>query len=66
MNNFNEVCGNCGLTFGAHRGDSICHNQCPEHEGSMDWNMEHITVFKSTGNYKEVKSGTERKSKWTR
>ncbi len=61
-NVFDEVCTNCGLTFGSHRGDSICHNQCPKHQGYMDWpTMEEggITTFVGSGIYREVLNGTK-------
>jgi len=61
MQEFNEICANCGLTFGSHRGDSICHNQCPKHEGRMDWpTMEEggITVFEHTGVFQDMSNGT--------
>ena len=42
-------------------GDSICHNQCPKHEGRMDWpTMEEggITVFEQTGVFQDIPNGT--------
>lgn len=54
-NYLDEICGTCGFTYGGHRADSICRNQCPQTEGRMDWDMNHITVFRPTGEYKEQK-----------
>lgn len=45
MCDMDEKCKVCGFTFGSHRGDSICRNQCPTGEGTMDWDMTHITIF---------------------
>ncbi len=58
---FDRICKNCGLTFGSHRGDNICRNQCPDHEGRMDWSKEKITVFIDSGELKEIPYGTARK-----
>ena len=59
MPRMNEICLNCGLTFGSHRGDSICRNQCPAHEGRMDWpKVGGITTFAASGEYREVPYGT--------
>ena len=53
MNNepLNEICGNCGLSLGSHRADSICCNQCPQHEGHMDWPVTGISTFLPTGRF---------------
>jgi len=57
-----EICGNCGCTFGSHHGgdyySEVYHihvplNYCPGHEGRMDWDKGPGTVFKSTGEYIE-------------
>ena len=44
-----RICKICGFTYGSHRGDNICRNQCPRHEGRMDWDMDHITTFVDSG-----------------
>jgi len=55
-----EICGNCGLSFGSHHGGtrSWPYNYCPGHEGRMDWEKGPGTTFSSTGTFKEVKYGT--------
>jgi len=58
---FNRICKVCGLTYGSHRGDSICPDQCPDHEGRMDWSKEHITTFVDSGIVDEIPCGTPRK-----
>ena len=58
---FSRICSNCGLTFGSHRADAVCPNQCPDHEGWMDWADTHITVFADSGEVDEIPRGTERK-----
>jgi len=61
----NEICGRCGLTFGSHhagRAPNYTYNQCPGHEGQMDWNESPGTVFKHTGKYKLVQKGQEAKN----
>lgn len=60
-----ELCAACSLTFGAHRagideGD-YRHNQCPGHEGYMDWDESPGTVFVPTGEFLEVPRGTPAK-----
>ena len=49
-------CKNCGFTFGSHAASSyysnyynmiVRHNQCPGHEGRMDWDKGNGTVFES-------------------
>ena len=46
MDHLNEICGNCGFTYGSHcaleyysepYNKLIPHNCCPGHEGRMDW-----------------------------
>lgn len=54
----NRICANCGLTYGSHRGDSVCKDQCPQHEGSMDWPSTGITIFEDSGEVREVPRGT--------
>lgn len=56
-----RICAICGLTYGAHRADSVCFNQCPEHQGKMDWNMDFITTFIDSKEIGKVEYGTERK-----
>jgi hypothetical protein len=58
---FDRICSNCGLTFGGHRGDNICHNQCPDHQHKMDWSKERITVFEDSGEIRKIPYGTPRK-----
>ena len=56
-----KICGNCGLTYGSHRGDSICKDQCPDHQGEMDWSKNRITIFMDSGEVREIPYGTPRK-----
>ena len=56
-----EVCGRCGLTFGAHRADSIYPDQCPGHEGWMDWPETGNGSFLPSGTYERVEDGTPSK-----
>jgi len=58
----NEICSNCGFTYGSHSGFShysqlykftIPFNYCPGHEHRMDWNKGPGTIFKPSGQYKE-------------
>jgi hypothetical protein len=56
-----DICENCGLTLGSHRCDSICLNQCPGHEGRMDWPTSGITVYEPSGDRRVVKRGTPSK-----
>lgn len=58
MMNLRAICEECGLTFGAHRGDSICRDQCPGHEGGMDWPKSGITTFRDSGRTGDVPLGT--------
>ena len=56
MNDYlNEICRNCGLTFGSHHGgaSSWPRDYCPGHEGKMDWDEGPGTLFKPTGEYKK-------------
>lgn len=57
---FDRVCARCGLTFGSHRGDNTCRDQCPEHEGRMDWATVGVTTFVDSGELRTVEYGTER------
>ena len=52
---FEEVCANCGCTFGSHHAGNgpYPYNYCPGHEGRMDWDKGPRTVFKPSGKYKE-------------
>lgn len=57
----NKICKNCGLTFGSHYARSYTdrpYNMCPGHEGRMDWEQSGGTVFKDSGEVREVKVGT--------
>ena len=56
-----RVCSNCGLTFGSHRAGAEILNQCPLHEGHMDWPSAGITTFIDSGEKKEVPYGTPSK-----
>jgi hypothetical protein len=58
---YNRICKNCGLTYGAHRADSICHDQCPDHQGRMDWSTTHITTFVDSGELGNIPFEMERK-----
>lgn len=57
MEPLNEICGRCGLTRGGHRADSIIRDQCPVHDGYMDWPDKLVTIFKPTGEYGEREYG---------
>lgn len=54
---YDEICGNCGCTYGSHHAGTSPwpYNYCPGHEGRMDWSKGPGTVFKATGEYKEEK-----------
>ena len=56
---FDRVCAVCGLTYGSHRGDSTCRDQCPVHEGRMDWPTGGITTFVDSGRLSSVPQGTQ-------
>jgi hypothetical protein len=56
--NLDAICSNCGLTKGAHRADSKVPDQCPEHEGWMDWPDHGITTFRDSGESGKVENGT--------
>ena len=51
----NEVCNNCGHTYGSHHGGSNSwpRDYCPGHEGRMDWENGPGTCFEPTGDYME-------------
>lgn len=53
-----HICSTCGLTFGSHRADGIIPNQCPGHEGAMDWPDYGITTFRDSGRVGEIPKGT--------
>lgn len=55
---YKRICGNCGLTFGAHRGED---DLCPEHEGHMDWPTSGLTTFVDSGHVGDVELGTASK-----
>lgn len=46
-----ELCANCGLTFGSHKASSPNLDQCPGHEGRMDWDAGPGTSFRASGQY---------------
>jgi hypothetical protein len=59
-----EVCGNCGKTYGSHLGSTSYNddgsvkyprNYCPDLYSRMNWAKGPGTVFKSTGVYLEEK-----------
>lgn len=52
----NELCGNCGLTFGAHCADGRG-SLCPGHESRMDWDNGPGTKFEPTGTFGEIPWG---------
>ena len=54
-NYLQEICKNCGLTYGSHYGETspYPYNCCPGHENKMDWDEGPGTTFKPTGTYKE-------------
>ena len=54
----NEVCANCGLTWGSHRADSDARDQCPGHEGRMDWGAGGGRTFAPTGEFRDIAYGT--------
>jgi len=67
LESLKEICGNCGLTFGAHCATNyeskqysrvIPRNYCPGHEGRMDWDAGPGTVFSPSGKYEKVDYGT--------
>jgi hypothetical protein len=58
---YSRICAACGLTFGSHRGDSTVPDQCPAHEGCMDWPTAGITTFRDSGEQGEVPYGTPSK-----
>lgn len=61
MTDFDAICAVCGLTLGAHRADSKVPDQCPEHEGWMDWPDVGVTTFRDSGERGEVQPGTPSK-----
>jgi 5-methylcytosine-specific restriction endonuclease McrA len=58
MDDLNALCATCGLTKGAHRADHKVPDQCPEHEGWMDWPDVRVTTFRDSGERGEVENGT--------
>lgn len=59
----NEVCKNCGLTFGSHNAGQyyseqykmlVPHNYCPGNQGQMNWDKGPGTVFESSNTYEDV------------
>lgn len=55
-NFLNEICANCGFTYGSHHGGTEPYpfNYCPGHEGRMDWDKGPGTCFKGTGRYTKI------------
>ena len=51
MNRLEEICKNCGCTFGSHHAGSHPwpYNYCPGHEGRMDWDKGPGTIFEPSG-----------------
>lgn len=58
MTGLDAICATCGLTFGAHRADAKIPDQCPAHEGWMDWPDHGVTTFRDSGEVGEVENGT--------
>jgi hypothetical protein len=58
-----EVCGNCGLTYGSHHGGTSPHpyGKCPGHQGRMDWENGPGYTFDGTGTYAKLEWGTPAK-----
>ena len=63
MTDMDRICATCGLTFGSHRADSVVRDQCPRHEGRMDWPTTGITIFVDSGITEEIEYGTESKAR---
>lgn len=63
MNLLDEVCENCGLSFGSHHGgcSSYPYNYCPGHEGRMDWEHGTGTCFLRTGSFTKPEIDTPNK-----
>ena len=53
---FNQLCANCGLTFGSHRGDSQGPDECPRQEGRTDFIAG--SRFEPSDVYENLESGT--------
>ena len=53
-----RLCANCGLTWGAHRGD----DRCPGHQSMMDWEHGAGTTFVDSGELGSVPYGTPAKN----
>ena len=51
-----ELCVNCGLTFGSHHAGSSPwpYNYCPGHEDRMDWENGPGTTFKGSGIHMKI------------
>lgn len=58
MTGMDSICAECGLTFGSHRADSTVPDQCPLHEGRMDWPDTGITTFRDSGKVGDVDKDT--------
>lgn len=56
-----QICANCGLSNGAHGAGIKVMNQCPMHEGYMDWPTSGITTFIPSGRYGTVPQGKKSK-----
>ena len=64
VNVMDELCANCGLTFGSHCGDGRG-PLCPGHEDRMNWDQGPGTKFEATGMFHEVLRGTPAQHKET-
>lgn len=51
-----RICSNCGLTWGAHRADPT-NEECPGHEGRMDFAEGPGTVFDYSGEVGLIEAG---------
>ena len=56
---YQEICANCGLTFGSHR---HINDQCPGYENSNVWSTSAGTTFESSNVYGEIPDGTPAKN----
>lgn len=54
---FDRLCNNCGLTWGAHRGNPK-EATCPGHEGIMDWDKGPGSVWSDSGENAKIERGT--------
>ena len=56
---YQEICANCGLTFGSHR---CSDDKCPRNESAMNWEIGLGTTFESSNVYGEIPDGTPAKN----